>query len=348
VDYGGWLYPNVYLVNYGPTGNYKTSSMRRGLNLVEHHHQQQPVKILQGIGSAEALGDWMTQPDEGPKVSHLIFLEEMAELLDRSNWNGSTLLSFLTTTFDAPSTYEAKYRKNPVFVVDPTPSLVAGTTPEWFWQSFRPNNMRGGFGNRLFFLTGKAKKGVALPSRPDPNVLALVQAHLGRLTTLPAESVELLFEPEALKRWVEFFNHWEAVTSSFPELTRCATKRILAYILKLCMVYACFDRTVPTITREQLDAAIAVGEYGARCADKLMEQNQQRETVQGKCEARILHELQKCDLTGSKIHRRLGGHYPAKQFWPVLEALVRVGVVEVVDWTTRGKPVYGRRDRKRP
>jgi hypothetical protein len=115
-------FPNVYLVNFGNTGDSKTSAARQGLRLLP----DEGVKLLRGVGSAEALGDWMQQPEEGPMMSHLLFVEELATLLTRGGWERSTLLSFLTETFDAPDKYEIPFRKNPVLVQEPTPTLIAG------------------------------------------------------------------------------------------------------------------------------------------------------------------------------------------------------------------------------
>jgi len=140
-------YPNVYLVNFGNTGDSKTSAGRQGLRLLPDHG----VKLLRGVGSAEALGDWMQQSEDGPAISHLLFIEELATLLTRGGWEGSTLLSFLTETFDTPDKYEIPFRKNPVLVQEPTPTLIAGTTIEWLWKGLREIDVHGGFGNRLFF-----------------------------------------------------------------------------------------------------------------------------------------------------------------------------------------------------
>jgi len=71
-------YPNVYLVNYGTTGDSKTSAARQGLHLLP----ASGVKLLRGVGSAEALGDWMQQSEEGAKTSHLLYIEELATLED--------------------------------------------------------------------------------------------------------------------------------------------------------------------------------------------------------------------------------------------------------------------------
>jgi hypothetical protein len=330
-------YPNVYLVNFGNTGDSKTSAGRQGLRLLP----DQGVKLLRGVGSAEALGDWMQQPEEGPPVSHLLFIEELATLLTRGGWEGSTLLSFLTETFDAPERYEIPFRKNPILVQEPTPTLVAGTTVEWLWKGLREIDVHGGFGNRIFYATGPPKPPIPLPAKPNQEALAEVRSHLQRLATLP--SIELVFVPDALALWSEFYLAWKA--TSWSELTTAAIKRIPTYIVKLSMVYACLEGT-SLITADQLSAAIKVGHYGAKCADQLMNRHRQH-SIQGKCEARVLAVLKEVDLPPWQIHRRISGSYTAEELARVLRALEAAGAIFQVRKTSRGESVYGRRDRKR-
>ena len=198
-------YPNVYLINFGTTGDSKTSASRQLLSLLPSAER---VKLLRGCpGSAEALGDWMQQPEGEVPASHLLFVEELAGLLTRGKWEGSTLLSFLTETFDAPDEYQVIFRKGPVKVTEPTPNLLAGTTPEWFWKTFREIDLHGGFGNRLFFMTGTPKAPIALPSKPDPLALERVRMALDRLDALTPTEVHL--ETPEIALWEEFYRDWK-------------------------------------------------------------------------------------------------------------------------------------------
>jgi phage/plasmid primase-like uncharacterized protein len=329
-------YPNVYLVNFGGTGDSKTSAGRQGLRLLP----DEGVKLLRGVGSAEALGDWMQQPDEGPAVSHLLFIEELATLLTRGGWEGSTLLSFLTETFDAPDRYEIPFRKNPVLIHEPTPTLVAGTTVEWLWKGLREIDVHGGFGNRIFYMTGTPKPPIPLPAKPNAEALASVRADLQRLAAHP--SMEFFFSPDAQALWNEFYIKWKS--TSWAELTTAAIKRVPAYIVKLSMTYACLEGT-SLIIADQLNAAIRVGHYGAKCADKLMSRHRQH-TLQGKCEGRVLSALKDHDLPPWKIHHAISGSFNAEELARAIRALEAAGAISPVAKTRKGELIYRRRDRK--
>jgi hypothetical protein len=158
-SYGMTLYPNVYVVCFGPTGDRKTTATRQATELGNG------IKIISGGGSGEGLADAFSQtaPGEGT----LIHAEELSQILRPGRWEGSTLIPFLTQCFDCPGRYEMKFRKSPVSLERPTPNLLAGVTPEWFWRDFRVNDFQGGFGNRMFFVTGGAKDCVPRPASPD-------------------------------------------------------------------------------------------------------------------------------------------------------------------------------------
>lgn len=328
-------FANVFLVSYGTTGDSKTSAARQALRLLPPDGQ---VKVLRGIGSAEALGDWMAQPEGAPPVSHLLFVEEISTLLTRGGWEGSTVLSFLTETYDCPDVYEVPFRKNPVRVEEPTPTLLAGTTPEWFWKSMREIDIHGGFGNRLFFLTGRPKPPIPLPTKPHGEYLHRVQQALAQLDRI--ERCELVLEQQAKTLWAEFYHAWK-ITPWAP-LTAAAVKRIPAYIIKLAMTYAALEQTVPVIRADQLAAAMKVGHYGARCAQRLMERHQ-LQTRQGQLESRVCQVLAGGPLPVWRIHQAISGRFSAEDVNRAIKSLEVPEIIRVVKRTSRGGPVYGLR-----
>ncbi len=207
----------------------------------------------------------------------------------------------------------------------------------------RELDIHGGFGNRLFFLTGAPKPPIPMSAKPNLMHLREVKEALHRLEAIT--QVELSLSPEAQVLWNGFYLAWKQTQPQWDQLTGAAVKRIPAYILKLAMVYACFEQTVPIITKGQLEAAIQVGHYGARCAEHLMQQNRQH-TIQGQCEKRVLHVLEHENLPTWKIHRQIGGRFTAEELNRATRALQTSGAILEVGKTTRHESIYGRRGRK--
>lgn len=330
-------FANVFLVNLGPTGDGKTSAMRQAVRAFS----TDALKLLRGVGSAEGLADWMTPPEGTPLVSHVIVLEELAALLLRGKWDGATLVPFLTETFDTPDVYEVPFRKNPIRVPEPTPTLLAGSTPEWFWRSMREHDFFGGFGNRIFYLVGRAKAPIPMPTKPAPAPLLTVQAIIEQIDTLPSGEAHLA--PDAADVWREFYLAWKG--TRFDALTAAATKRIPTYAIKLALLYAVLERTVPIITADQVRAAILVGDFGAKSAAWLVNQRQ-RVSPQGQCEEAVIGALEHAKLPMWKIHQRVGGRrFTAEDVTRAVRALLATGAIIETGRTPRGGAIYARRGR---
>jgi hypothetical protein len=339
--YARRLYPNVYVVTVGASGDTKkTTAMRQGRELPA---EATYVKVMRGIGSPEALGDWMGNSANGATpLAQLLLLEELAKLLALGQWHGSQLFQFLTETFDTPDEFSIAFRKNPVHVVEPTPSLQAGTTTQWFWKYMRDEDIEGGFGNRLFYATGVPNALIPLPGEADTTAFARVRNSLHRLEQVHAGPMHLT--PEATALWSEFYIAFRK-TKKEP-LVAALTKRIPDYALKLALIYAAFEGTAPAITDEQLAAAVQVGGFGLECAEWLVTQRRSV-TVQGRCEELILHVLDRVDLPAWKIHQRISGRFSAEEVSRALKALQFTGAVIEVRTTARGVVVHGRRGRSR-
>src|SRR5215467_5525203 len=118
---GGRIYPNIYVTYYGPTGDHKTTAQRR---LVDYAllADRDDVPILRTTGSAEGLADAFSAAAQTGVV--LFYWEEFAETLARARWSGATLFGFLTEAFDCPPVFDRAYRKNPIHIANPTPSVL--------------------------------------------------------------------------------------------------------------------------------------------------------------------------------------------------------------------------------
>jgi hypothetical protein len=320
-SYGMDLYPNTYLVCFGPTGDRKTTATRQGASDALGNG----LKIISGAGSGEGLADEFSKaPGEGV----LIHAEELSQILKPGRWEGSTLIPFLTNCFDCPPRHEMKFRKSPISVECPTPNLLAGVTPSWFWRDFRADDFQGGFGNRMFFLTGSPKPCLPQPEAPVLWPIAKGIEELGR--TNPCEA---RFGGKASELWDKFYRAWYDAETKNDSLFHAAVKRIPAYIIKLAMLYAASEGTLPTIDADQLSAAILVGRYGAECARELLSLQHTGTSQKKELEQRILACVAKESngvTTKREIYRKLWRHYPdSEAFNRAFDSLLRAGEVFV-------------------
>lgn len=284
---GERIFANVYLSVFGPTGDKKTTAQRRILNC---GLLAPSTRVIRNLGSTEGLADALKREDGADMVA-LFFWEELTVLLARGRWTGSTILEFITETFDCPSEWGMKYRKDPISLVAPTPTILAGTTCEWFWKNARSDDFFGGLGNRFLYLTGPKKKPIPNPSEPDSTALQRVRDALAGLSEL--SPVEARFDTAAGRLWERFYMSWEQRERT--GLYAAAVKRVHVYIRKLAMTYAALEGTLPEIGIEQLKAAIAVGVYAAECAKALVDAQNATLRPEGELEQKFLKWIEEHD-----------------------------------------------------
>jgi hypothetical protein len=315
-SYGMQLFPNVYLVCFGPTGDRKTTATRMGAEIGS------AFKIVRGGGSGEGLADEFSGAEPGQGL--LLYAEEFSQVLRPGRWDGATLIPFLTQCFDCPLRYEMKFRKSPIELEQPTPSLLAGATPDWFWQDFRAKDFQGGFGNRLFFFAGARKPAMPLPESPSLDEISLTVDTLAAI-----QPCEARFDAKARALWEKFYRAWDAEESRRDPLLLAAVKRIPAYILKLGILYAALEGTLPKIMHDQLTAAILVGRFGEDCAKELLSLQNCGTNPRKELERRILALVgaQPSGVTTKRdIYKRLWRHYSdAEDFNRAVDSLVRAG-----------------------
>jgi hypothetical protein len=318
---GDIIYPNVYLAFWGTTGDKKTTAQRAAFRL----GLPEEIKIIQNVGSTEGLCEALQDGASDPSV-YLFYWEEMSSLLSRARWSGSTLLDFLTTTYDCPSEWGLKYRKNPISLINPTPSILTGTTPEWFWKNAREEDFYGGFGNRFLFLTGTKKAPMPDPRKPDHQAIMAVRQRVHSLSLLP--TTEACWHPDAKKLFSRFYIDWDSRTRD--GLLDIATKRTHAYIRKLAMTYAAIEATLPTITTAQLAASIAVAVYASDCAERLLDLRQCKASDDLALEQKIVKWVQK--NPGSRVRylqQAMSKYAKAETFNKTLHALAQAEQIRV-------------------
>jgi hypothetical protein len=324
--YGTNVYPNVYLGYYGPTGDKKTTAQRRILDY-SLLGEREDVPILRTTGSAEGLADAFAEVANTGVC--IFYWEEFAETLARAHWSGATLCGFLTETFDCPPVFQRAYRKNPIRIDNPTPTVLTATTPEWLWQHMQPQDFYGGFGNRYQYFTGIKKPSMPTPQEPDSATLQFIRSTLGRLRDI--EPVMVVWTPDAKQRWIEFYLDWDSRMRR--PLVMAATKRVDAYVIKLAMTYAALEKTLPWITLEQLEAAIAVGLHAAACAEYLVDLQTIKTTAEGELTEFYLkwvreHPGERLRVMQQRTWKRTQS---AEKFNRLIENLCRADRIEIRD-----------------
>ncbi len=325
---GDLVYPNGYLCFYGDSGDKKTTAQRRVLqcNLLSGMPN---LKIMTNVGSTEGLADALSEAtgrDESECIC-LFYWEEFAALMARARWSGSTIFEFMVQTFDCPPSWGLNYRRKPVNIRKPTPTVLTATTPEWFWKQAKQEDFYGGHGNRFFYLTGTKKAPLPQPAPVSPDAVEAIRERITALSQVTPCAATL--SPEASRLWDAFYFDWETTDRS--ALLAAAVKRIPTYVRKLAMIYAADEGTLPIINLEQLQAAIAVGKYSEICTKRLLDLQAKGSSQMGELEERFIRYIKHHDGVEVRQMQQTLSKYTggAEVFNKVMWNLVRSDRIEI-------------------
>jgi hypothetical protein len=326
---GDTVYPNVYLAVFGATGDRKTTAERRISHcaLLEH---SPGIRLVRGVGSTEGLGDALKDSEQGV---YLLMWEEFATFLSHARWTNSTLLELVTECFDCPPEWHKTYRKSPIHLHTPTPSILTATTAEWFWKYAKAEDFFGGFGNRFLFLSGMRKPPLPNPLPVDGKMIAQIKERLKLLATHP--QCRAVWTEGAKKTWDAFYIEFE--NQERGGLLAAALKRAHVYIRKLAITYAALEGTLPQVHRDQLYAAIAVVLHAVKCTEHLLDLQAVSSKPQAELEERFLryignHDNERVRRLQQKMARYCGD---AETFNRVLKSLLQADRIEIEDRRVR-------------
>jgi hypothetical protein len=316
IPYFHKVYPNTYLVCIGPTADHKTSAERLAVAQAEAAGQ----RTIRGGGSGEGIAEEL-QP--GPC---LVFMEEISTLLRAQRWEGATLGPMLTEVFDCPDRYERRYRKNPINVERPTLSLLSASTPEWFWRDAREVDLEGGLGNRLLFFDGIPKDSVPFPGLVDVDFIGELRKVLAGT---PETEAHLTDQAKAL--WERFYHAWRKRSQKLEPLEAAMTKRLDVYTLKLALLYARLEGTLPWIDEDQLTAAILVTNYAAGAVKRLIDLRRAGSNPAKDLESRIVMAVKNTKTLPTSrryLHQSLSRYArSAQEFNKAFEAVERADLI---------------------
>jgi len=311
VSSGRFVYPNVYAMLIGPTGDRKTTAAELALDLLRRVAPE--VLLLNGVGSQEGLMERMA---DRTSSKTLLFADEMAALLKKGRRESSgSLIEFITELFNCPESKSHFTRSKSISLEKPTLSILGASTPAWLEAALEEEDILGGFTNRFIYVSGIPKPDNPLPPAPDASKLQSLCEWIRKITRGPQRVMTLGSDVQEL--WSDFYVQWRRFVAGQTERGAALLRRIDLYILKFACIHAAMDETTE-ITGAHLLPAIALGRFLAGCSyrilgdlgsprdyrlERLIEQKLQ--AAQGVMRRKNLRQLLGGRITGEKLDRIL-------------------------------------------
>lgn len=141
------LYPNLYIILYGPSGIGKNAAIDTAMKFIDSNPT---VNFYNGKISRAALIDYMAKPKRrGEEWIHdsnvILTTPELSYSFD-SGPLADDMVKFLTQMFTAGKVERDATRSHgPRVVYNPCINWIAGTDEKWMLQSISPHAIQGGF-----------------------------------------------------------------------------------------------------------------------------------------------------------------------------------------------------------
>jgi hypothetical protein len=174
LDVGFKVQPRLYTVLLGNSADVKKSTaLAKVLEFFKTISFKAPPGIptklhtLNGVGSAEGLARELKDHSR-----LLLAYDELKALVDKFQVQGSSLLSIITSLFEANTWQNATKKQNHSLSVDAAHlSLVGCSTRDTYASMWRKDAISIGLPNRLFVVNAERRPRVAWPVKPDVDKL---------------------------------------------------------------------------------------------------------------------------------------------------------------------------------
>jgi hypothetical protein len=258
IDHFRRLYPGVWCVLVGRSGRvHKDHAMQPASNLASALLPD--LTTATSVDSREGLiNDWQARQKDAAKPGPfqvLINLTEVRLLVDKANREGGrNIIPTMAELYNYPDTIENTSIHAKGKVHEPSVCFVAGTTMSWL-SKLRAEDIEGGLGNRLMWVTGQRGPLQPSPTPPDSEGWDRLVAKLGGVLKYwrERETHQIRLATGASDCWDELYR--EKYGPDLPdELVSTLAARAQEHCLKTAMIYAALDMT-DQITCEHLARA---------------------------------------------------------------------------------------------
>jgi hypothetical protein len=200
-------------------------------------------------------------PVEDPGVTdkRLCAVEtEFAQILKTSIREGNTLSPVIRAAWDTGDLTSLSKNK-PGKSTGAYISIIGHITRQELLRYLSDTESANGFGNRFLWVCARRSKLLPMGGCLAENAFSELVTGLSRVVRFVRQQgvFQVLFDKEALTLWEEGYPH---LSRSRPGLLGCVTGRAEPLVLRLALIYACFDQ-FPIIRLPHLRAALAAWDY---------------------------------------------------------------------------------------
>jgi len=249
------------------------------------------------------------------------------------------IIPALAELYDCPDRVNPPvHQKSAADCREPFTSIMAGTTQAWLQKALTERDIYGGFANRWCYFYGLPKEPNPSPPKVDSGKRdkLIQEVNQLRLWAKDVPNGEIVTSDEASALFAEYYRGYYRRCQQ-EGLIPTLIVRIQDFVWKIALLYAA-DTMSETISRDHLEAAIAVGNYLEASVTEVFANFG---TSSGKAQETKLLNLLRAEggpVPEREVYRRL--NMSAKELESVATPLLKIGLLKnSYQKTNRGRQV---------
>lgn len=194
--------PRLFTVLVGESATDRKSTT---LRIADNHFRGviEHFSSCWGVGSAEGLQKFLNKSKGDDSPGTILILDELKSFVNKCKIESSILLPSVNTLFES-NRFESHTKKRSIEIDNAHLCMLAASTLETYERIYTPAFISIGFTNRVFLVTGTAKRQFSFPEKVPESDIDIMRNNLVKVLRHVGNGLELEITPEAK----ELFHKW--------------------------------------------------------------------------------------------------------------------------------------------
>ena len=190
----------LYTVTVGESADTKKTTAQRKITKFFANLKLPDWTICHGVGSAEGLSKALNNCNRV-----LLAIDELKQLLQKTQIRGSVLLPMITTLFERTD-YENYTKESAILLDDARLAMIANSTLDTYESLWDHESLAIGLVNRLMLFTNSPRPRVARPKPPNALAIQKLSERISKQVS-HSPSSPYQFTQEADDLWANWYNN---------------------------------------------------------------------------------------------------------------------------------------------
>jgi hypothetical protein len=313
--------PRLYVALVGESATDRKSTT---LKIADNHFRSvvDQFSSCWGVGSAEGLQKMMKKNQEDDLPGTILILDELKSFVNKCKIESSILLPTVNTLFES-NRFESHTKNKSIEIENAHLCILAASTLNTYERIYTPAFIDIGFPNRVFLVTGTAKRQFSFPEKVDQSDTDVMKSNLREVLRHAGNCPEFNITAEAK----EMFHKWYLNLESSVH-----ARRLDGYALRFMILLAA-NNMKDEIDVETVNHAIALCDWQLEI--RKMHDPVDADSEIAKMEERIRRALNQGPLKDRELKQKTGAYRSG--LWVYNSALKNLQKGQEIGWDKKNK-----------